>query len=137
MKTDPPSNEDSTVGEADLIAVTRLLGELAVFEASLDHKRRYLIDGLSKIVEADGWLWAMGKVDPDLHSPMPMGFLTGGLRVMGGFFGIVTKEDCSRDLFYGTDYHSHLGTMRGGLVVDNGGAFVRHIHDISNAQFRS
>jgi DNA-binding CsgD family transcriptional regulator len=79
METKRPPNDDSTVGEADLIAVTRLLGELAVFEASLDHKRRYLIDGLGKIIHADGWLWAMGQVDPDLHSPMSMGFLTGGL----------------------------------------------------------
>ncbi|MCX7013995.1 MAG: amidophosphoribosyltransferase [Candidatus Sumerlaeota bacterium] len=56
---------------------------------------------------------------------------------MGGFFGVVSKDDCVTDLFYGTDYHSHLGTMRGGLAVRDGGAFTRHIHDISNAQFRS
>jgi amidophosphoribosyltransferase len=41
------------------------------------------------------------------------------------------------DLFYGTDYHSHLGTMRGGLAVLNGEGFQRHIHDITNTQFRS
>ncbi|MBN2307403.1 MAG: amidophosphoribosyltransferase [Candidatus Hydrogenedentes bacterium] len=56
---------------------------------------------------------------------------------MGGFLGVVSKEDCVEDLFYGTDYHSHLGTCRGGLAVLNDGGFVRHIHDISNAQFRS
>ena len=38
---------------------------------------------------------------------------------MGGFFGVATKEDCVTDLFYGTDYHSHLGTVRGGMVVRN------------------
>jgi amidophosphoribosyltransferase len=46
-------------------------------------------------------------------------------------------QDCVADLFYGTDYHSHLGTMRGGLVVCNGNDFSSSIHDITNAQFRS
>jgi amidophosphoribosyltransferase len=55
---------------------------------------------------------------------------------MGGFFGVVSESDCVHDLFYGTDYHSHLGTRRGGLAADNGG-FIRFIHDITNAQFRS
>ena len=36
---------------------------------------------------------------------------------MGGFFGVTSKEDCVQDLFYGTDYHSHLGTKRGGVAV--------------------
>jgi len=56
---------------------------------------------------------------------------------MGGFFGVVAGGDCLQDLFYGTDYHSHLGTMRGGLAVRQDGGFARVIHDISNAQFRS
>ena len=56
---------------------------------------------------------------------------------MGGLFGVVSKEDCVSDLFYGTDYHSHLGTCRGGLGVWNADGFTRHIHDITNAQFRS
>ena len=60
---------------------------------------------------------------------------------MGGFFGVSSKDDCIQDLFYGTDYHSHLGTMRGGLAVLNGdgqgNGFTRVIHDITSAQFRS
>jgi len=56
---------------------------------------------------------------------------------MGGFFGVVSREDCVADLFYGTDYHSHLGTARGGMVVRNGNGFRRNIHDISNAPFRT
>ncbi len=56
---------------------------------------------------------------------------------MGGLFGVVGDQDCVADLFYGTDYHSHLGTMRGGLAVRNGQGFSRYIHDITNAQFRS
>jgi amidophosphoribosyltransferase len=56
---------------------------------------------------------------------------------MGGYFGVVSKTDCVADLFYGTDYHSHLGTHRGGLAVRNGEGYARYIHDISNAQFRS
>jgi len=56
---------------------------------------------------------------------------------MGGFFGIVSKEDCVEDLFYGTDYHSHLGTKRGGLAVLKPDGFQRVIHSIENDQFRS
>ncbi len=56
---------------------------------------------------------------------------------MGGMFGVVSSDDCVADLYYGTDYHSHLGTMRGGLAVKNGTGFTRFIHDITNAQFRS
>lgn len=56
---------------------------------------------------------------------------------MGGFFGVASREDGVQDLFYGTDYHSHLGTCRGGLAVLNDGDFQRNIHDISNAQFRT
>ncbi|MBN1553872.1 MAG: amidophosphoribosyltransferase [Phycisphaerae bacterium] len=56
---------------------------------------------------------------------------------MGGFFGVAGRDDCVADLFYGTDYHSHLGTKRGGLATRNGNGFHRHIHNIENAQFRS
>ncbi|MBN2505847.1 MAG: amidophosphoribosyltransferase [Verrucomicrobia bacterium] len=56
---------------------------------------------------------------------------------MGGYFGVVSRDDCVADLFYGTDYHSHLGTHRGGLAVHNGAGCERYIHDITNAQFRT
>lgn len=56
---------------------------------------------------------------------------------MGGLFGVIAKEDCVNDLFYGTDYHSHLGTKRGGLAVAHSDTFIRFIHNIENAQFRS
>ena len=56
---------------------------------------------------------------------------------MGGFFGVASQTDCVADLFYGTDYHCHLGTMRGGMAITSQGSFVRFIHDITNAQFRS
>ena len=56
---------------------------------------------------------------------------------MGGFFGTVSKADCVNDLFYGTDYHSHLGTKRGGLAAKNSKGFTRTIHNIENNYFRS
>jgi amidophosphoribosyltransferase len=56
---------------------------------------------------------------------------------MGGFFGVAARADCVADVFYGTDYHSHLGTRRGGLVTAGHSAFKRTIHDISNAPFRT
>ena len=57
---------------------------------------------------------------------------------MGGFFGVASKEDCVFDLFFGTDYHSHLGTRRAGLAVyEKGRGFDRSIHNIENAPFRT
>ncbi|MFX1568462.1 MAG: amidophosphoribosyltransferase [Promethearchaeota archaeon] len=56
---------------------------------------------------------------------------------MGGLFGVFSNSDCLDDLFYGTDYHSHLGTSRGGLAVKNSGGFQRFIKDITTTQFRS
>ena len=56
---------------------------------------------------------------------------------MGGLFGCTAQNDCLNDLFYGTDYHSHLGTKRGGLAVLNSKDFSRSIHNIENDYFRS
>ena len=56
---------------------------------------------------------------------------------MGGLFGSVSTKDCVQDVFYGTDYHSHLGTHRGGMAVANGAGYDRVIHDITTSQFRS
>ena len=56
---------------------------------------------------------------------------------MGGFFGVASKEDCVFDLFFGIDYHSHLGTRRGGMVVYGKDGFDRSIHNIENAPFRT
>lgn len=56
---------------------------------------------------------------------------------MGGFFGVATKTDCVLDLFYGIDYHSHLGTRRAGMAVCDGGEFQRAIHNIENSPFRT
>ena len=55
---------------------------------------------------------------------------------MGGFFGVAAKDDCMFDLFFGTDYHSHLGTRRGGMAVYGEKGFDRAIHNIENAPFR-
>ncbi len=57
---------------------------------------------------------------------------------MGGFFGTISKRECATDLFYGTDYNSHLGTRRGGLATyDSKKGFMRGIHSLENAYFRS
>ena len=57
---------------------------------------------------------------------------------MGGFFGVASKQDCVFDLFFGTDYHSHLGTRRAGMAVyDQEKGFDRAIHNIENAPFRT
>ena len=56
---------------------------------------------------------------------------------MGGFFGAVSRENCAADVFYGTDYHSHLGTHRGGMAFWANGVFHRTIHDISSSPFRT
>ena len=57
---------------------------------------------------------------------------------MGGFFGAISRRDCVLDVFFGTDYHSHLGTRRGGMVVyDPEAGFQRQIHNIENTPFRT
>ena len=56
---------------------------------------------------------------------------------MGGMFGVISRQECVADLFYGTDYHSHLGTEYGGIAVRNGSGYDREIHSIRSTQFRS
>ena len=56
---------------------------------------------------------------------------------MSGFFGCVSRKDCVVDVFYGTDYHSHLGTKRAGLAFYNGTDFNRSIHSLESAYFRN
>ena len=56
---------------------------------------------------------------------------------MGGLFGVVSNNDCIMDLYFGTDYHSHLGTSRGGMAVWTGKSFTSSIHNIENIQFRA
>ena len=57
---------------------------------------------------------------------------------MGGFFGAVSKRDITLDIFFGVDYHSHLGTRRGGMIIyDEEDGFQRQIHNIENTPFRT
>ena len=56
---------------------------------------------------------------------------------MGGFFGVISQHACATDLFYGIDYHSHLGTKRAGMVTREDDVFHRSIHDIENTYFRT
>lgn len=56
---------------------------------------------------------------------------------MGGFFGVASKNNCVLELFYGVDYHSHLGTRRGGMAVCGEQGFQRAIHNIENSPFRT
>lgn len=56
---------------------------------------------------------------------------------MGGFFGVAAKENCIFDLFFGTDYHSHLGTRRAGMAVYGENGFCKSIHNIEGTPFRT
>ena len=57
---------------------------------------------------------------------------------MGVVFGVISQKKCITELFYGTDYHSHLGTRRGGMATYNGnGTFARSIHNLENSHFRA
>ena len=56
---------------------------------------------------------------------------------MGGIFGVCSSDECVMDLFFGTDYHSHLGTRRGGIAVYDGKSYTRAIHNIENSPFRT
>ena len=57
---------------------------------------------------------------------------------MGGFFGVTSKQDCVLDIFFGVDYHSHLGTKKGGMALfSKEKGFQREIHNIENTPFRT
>lgn len=56
---------------------------------------------------------------------------------MGGIFGVVSRQNCTHELFYGVDYHSHLGTRRGGMATYGEDGFNRAIHNIENSPFRT
>ena len=56
---------------------------------------------------------------------------------MSGFFGCVSRNECVNEVFYGTDYHSHLGTKRAGMAFVNNGKFVRSIHSLEDGYFRN
>ena len=56
---------------------------------------------------------------------------------MSGLFGVISNKPCATDLFYGTDYHSHLGTRRAGLSTIDNGVMHLNIHNIENTQFKS
>ena len=56
---------------------------------------------------------------------------------MSGFFGCISHKECVADVFYGTDYHSHLGTKRAGMAFYNGELFIRSIHSLENSYFRT
>ena len=56
---------------------------------------------------------------------------------MGGLFGVAGNKNCAYDLFFGVDYHSHLGTVKGGMAVLGDIGFTRVIHNIQNSPFRT
>ena len=56
---------------------------------------------------------------------------------MSGFFGCVSRNECVNEVFYGTDYHSHLGTKRAGMAFVKNGKFIRSIHSLEDGYFRN
>ena len=57
---------------------------------------------------------------------------------MGGFFGVTSKKDCVLDVYFGVDYHSHLGTKRGGMIIyDSEKGYTRQIHNVEKTPFRT
>ena len=56
---------------------------------------------------------------------------------MGGIFGVVSKGNCAIDLYFGIDYHSHLGTKKAGMAIYSEGKWERSIHGLENVQFRA
>ena len=84
MKEDDPSlpeadEEDSTLPTWDVQAIVRLLGRVAALNSSHQAKKRMLMDGLCEIVDANGWLWTMTRIDPRKGEPISLGILHGGL----------------------------------------------------------
>ncbi|VGO22025.1 response regulator transcription factor [Pontiella sulfatireligans] len=75
----PLKKSNKSIGKDDLASVARLLGNLAIKSGSLNDKRRGFISGLAGLIEADGWLWTIGRIDPRRKTPMQMDMLFGGL----------------------------------------------------------
>lgn len=71
--------QEVALGEADVRAVVRLLGEVAILEGGATAKRQRLMAGLAELVGADGWLWTISRVDVERDTPMSVGLLHGGL----------------------------------------------------------
>lgn len=76
---DDPGRSTPNIDEADVRAIVRLLAEVAVFQGDHPARKRLVMEGLSQLVQADGWLWTMTKVDFPTNTPISIGLLHGGL----------------------------------------------------------
>lgn len=72
-----------------------------------------------------------------IASSVSFKYVLRGVVDLSGFFGVVSKKDCVMDVYFGTDYHSHLGTSRAGMAIWSGNGFNSTIHNIENTQFRT
>lgn len=74
-----PESPSEGLSDADVRAIVRLLADVAIVDGGTDEKKQALMDGLRRLVDADGWLWSMTRVDFDTQTPMSVGLLHGGL----------------------------------------------------------
>ena len=100
------------------------MGDLSLQRGSQDGKRRTLLDGLSKLVEADGWIWTCAAMDPDRNCPMPINYLFGGINerqattILDSFSDTTTTDPCNGPLAALVAQGEHFVRTRQQLVSD-------------------
>jgi len=112
------------INEQDLSDICHLLGDVALLNSPLDGKRRVLLDGLSKLVEADGWIWTSAAVDPQRNCPMPVAFLYGGVTrrqvaaLLDSFSDTSASDPCNEPLAALVSEGRHVVRTRRQLADD-------------------
>ena len=113
------------INERNLRDICRLLGDIALLNSPIDNKRRVLLDGLSELVEADGWIWTCAAVDPERNCPVPMSFLFGGVNkqqvaaLLDSFSDTSTADPCNEPLAALVSEGHHVVRTRRQLTDDD------------------
>lgn len=119
------SDNIDVISEHEWRKIFRLLGLVALHSGSLDSKRRVLLDGLAKLVEADGWIWTCAAVDPARNCPMPMTYLFGGVTerqvaaILDSFSDTSSTDPCNGPLAALVANGQHFVRTRQQLVSDD------------------
>ena len=112
------------IHERDLQEVCHFMGDVTLQQGSLDGKRQILLDGLSKLIEADGWIWICAAMDPERNCPTPINYLFGGINeqqvaaLLNSFSDTASTDPCNDPLAALVARGEHFVRTRQQLVND-------------------